>query len=486
MLSISPKLSPTGRPRSNSYSSSVKDFQIGTKVVIIETENVIQRAQHLIGKIGTICEVPVHPATWFKVEFPDHPVVTFRPSAFRVVGSDYDLDSFELPSNPTLYMKSTPKVHHRKPKHKLRHYTSNSLGSIDFRQFYDEDDNDSITTANTSATSRTAELGSDNNNNNNNNGNGNHHADAKHKPIILDTVDPEVWVGCQVKVIGGKNHLEEGVIVRTGNGWVQITTTGGEYVAKRAHELEVLAFPQGISRPLASSHTTQRKKLTANGSSSNNRGFNYNYNDDGKPRPRRLMKPSEDGYGDSQYSSYNESPHWSRELRKAIYIPENYSCNTQHINPHLYAGIIASSLPTTTPCCPHCHEEMWPGSKLCWNENCWNSPMSIVYKESAALAASKVLTQQQTSVSDEIRSESPSTVSATSGMHVFGPKCKKRRSDSAVTDVESLSPELCSKEVSVYPSPRPSMPASEDKDMLLPTSQYLPFYNMTSVGNSSQ
>lgn len=30
----------------------------------------------------------VHPATWFKVEFPEHRVVTFRPSALRPVGDD--------------------------------------------------------------------------------------------------------------------------------------------------------------------------------------------------------------------------------------------------------------------------------------------------------------------------------------------------------------------------------------------------------------
>lgn len=58
MSSHSPSNQSAGRPRSNSYASSVKEIQLGTKVLIIETENVVQRARHLIGKIGTVCEVP--------------------------------------------------------------------------------------------------------------------------------------------------------------------------------------------------------------------------------------------------------------------------------------------------------------------------------------------------------------------------------------------------------------------------------------------
>lgn len=39
---------------------------------------------HLAGQIGYVKEVPVHPATWFKVRFPDGSVSTFRPSALRL------------------------------------------------------------------------------------------------------------------------------------------------------------------------------------------------------------------------------------------------------------------------------------------------------------------------------------------------------------------------------------------------------------------
>ena len=54
----SPKTSPSMRPRSNSYTSTVRDFHVGSKVLIVETENVIQRAPHLVGKVGIVHEVP--------------------------------------------------------------------------------------------------------------------------------------------------------------------------------------------------------------------------------------------------------------------------------------------------------------------------------------------------------------------------------------------------------------------------------------------
>ena len=67
--------------------SHAQSLKRGTQVTIHRTENVQQRAPHLIGRIGTIKEVPQHPNTWFKVQFADRRVCTFRPSALRRVAN---------------------------------------------------------------------------------------------------------------------------------------------------------------------------------------------------------------------------------------------------------------------------------------------------------------------------------------------------------------------------------------------------------------
>lgn len=45
-----------------------------------------------MGVVGTIKEVPIHPITWFKIEFPSGQIATFRPSAFKLDdGRDDDI-----------------------------------------------------------------------------------------------------------------------------------------------------------------------------------------------------------------------------------------------------------------------------------------------------------------------------------------------------------------------------------------------------------
>jgi len=79
------------RPRSVS-NVGIAHFQKGVAVKIIGTENVLQRIPHLVGVVGTIKEVPVHPTTWFKIEFPSGQIATFRPSAFKLDdGRDDDI-----------------------------------------------------------------------------------------------------------------------------------------------------------------------------------------------------------------------------------------------------------------------------------------------------------------------------------------------------------------------------------------------------------
>ena len=71
------------RPRSNS-NVGIAHFTKGVSVIILRTDNVLHRVPHLVGVVGIIKEVPVHPITWFKIEFPCGQVATFRPSAFKL------------------------------------------------------------------------------------------------------------------------------------------------------------------------------------------------------------------------------------------------------------------------------------------------------------------------------------------------------------------------------------------------------------------
>ena len=63
--------------------SHAQSLKKGVQVQIMKTDNVEQRAPHLIGQVGVIKDVPQHPNTWFKVKFSTGAVFTFRPSALR-------------------------------------------------------------------------------------------------------------------------------------------------------------------------------------------------------------------------------------------------------------------------------------------------------------------------------------------------------------------------------------------------------------------
>jgi len=76
--------------------SHARALQKGGQVQILRTENVQQRAPHLIGLKGVIVEVPQHPNTWFKVRFSHGKTYTFRPSALKLVKS---LDGEDEPEN---------------------------------------------------------------------------------------------------------------------------------------------------------------------------------------------------------------------------------------------------------------------------------------------------------------------------------------------------------------------------------------------------
>ena len=110
------------RPRSNS-NVGISHFTKGVSVIILRTDNVLHRVPHLVGVVGIIKEVPVHPVTWFKIEFPSGQVATFRPSAFKL--NDGKDEELPRPSKkPTAFSASLSHMYSKKStkEHKSMDY----------------------------------------------------------------------------------------------------------------------------------------------------------------------------------------------------------------------------------------------------------------------------------------------------------------------------------------------------------------------------
>jgi hypothetical protein len=148
-------------PPSNSMSHA-QSLKKGAKVIIMKTDNVEQRAPHLIGQVGIIKDVPQHPNTWFKVKFTSGHVFTFRPSALRLWSEGVEKE-FESSG-----------------------YAVNT--GADGAAFGAGDEEAAV--------------------------------DAK----LLSTVDADSWVNLQVMVKMGKYVGVIGTVLRSGNGWVQLQT----------------------------------------------------------------------------------------------------------------------------------------------------------------------------------------------------------------------------------------------------------------------
>ena len=100
------------RPRSNS-NLGISHFTKGVSVIILRTDNVLHRVPHLVGVEGVIKEVPVHPITWFKIEFPSGQIATFRPSAFKL--NDGKDEEVHRPSKkPTAFSASFNQIYAKK------------------------------------------------------------------------------------------------------------------------------------------------------------------------------------------------------------------------------------------------------------------------------------------------------------------------------------------------------------------------------------
>jgi hypothetical protein len=65
---------------------------------------------------------------------------------------------------------------------------------------------------------------------------------SQQQSILLSTIQPDLWVGLNVRVQKSGNTRDEaeiGTVIRSGNGWVQLKTKNGS-IAKRAYHLELI------------------------------------------------------------------------------------------------------------------------------------------------------------------------------------------------------------------------------------------------------
>lgn len=204
------------RPRSNS-SSSDGSLAKGNRVLIVATDNTMQRVPQYIGQVGIVKEAPgntfvypcmkyctcahfnchyllqnltVHPCTWFKIKFDDGEVFTFRPSALVGVGEDYNAETGE----GIVYRSN----------HSSKHSTPEQIAFKGEKHVLTPVKNPN--------------------------------------PKWLSDLDGDLWVGAVVRITTGRMKGHEGTVLRSGNGWVQVETVTFGEVAKRAHELELVSY----------------------------------------------------------------------------------------------------------------------------------------------------------------------------------------------------------------------------------------------------
>lgn len=512
-----PQKARPGRPRSNSMDSqgaksriySTPDgtshahtLTLGAEVVIRATDSVLQRTPHLAGQIGYVKEVPVHPATWFKVRLSDNAVHTFRPSALRLSTQPEEEMVESSPYRPLPSTRTKP------GSGKQSHASALAVPALSL------------------------------------------------PPPAL--VEDQLKPGTIVKIVSGRLHGQTAQVVRVTNGWVQVETSYGE-VAKRASDLEICndgnnlsgfegnvsiaESKRGRGRPArsskpnryynddesnATSYTSSYKRLsipTAYNSEMYQRKYE-NASDEMEDTPSRPSPPTYTRSSSDEIiypfaskiieeEDMNTIPECWKSLDIPFADPSKRKLKRAHIQNYVNSqqdtirtrpdfkywlsqlnGCIIDEFgiekSLSADFCPVCATEKWTGGKMCWNETCSSSPVYLFKGQLKPVPAvsndedvnTPVLSNSTTSYTQDhqpkilpsttVYSEenvpSSHTMSVTFSSNVVDDESlpvgyKRPREDSiATTDVEGTTPErswssedlamkaLCDKPISLPPN----------------------------------
>ncbi|EQC39632.1 hypothetical protein SDRG_03063 [Saprolegnia diclina VS20] len=278
------------------------------KVVVQRTADVEQRLPQMVDKIGTIVETPRHPNTWFRVRFENSKVLTFRASGLRPLrdaqadglhldqqladddddhmhaDDDADADdemhdaksSFAKGSRVTLKLDDAAKRNKElKPLngsactilevlpsgYKVQPTNDPSVTRIVKRKLLRLLEDDATATDDDAKKSATTndEADSDGDNDDDNDYDPasakSAAADARRKPkkkdqgTFLSDIDTEMWIGRRVRINVGKYSGQPAIVLKSGNGWVQLQVDDpmAPKTAKRAYELTLLESVDAIA-----------------------------------------------------------------------------------------------------------------------------------------------------------------------------------------------------------------------------------------------
>jgi len=264
----------TEQPASGGSKSGAESY-IGSQVLIKKSDKYPSR----VGSEATIIDIPVHPNTWYRVEFADGGQLRLRQSSFKIVEQQAqkltDVDE-EEPSD-TSQKSSGNKTQFRigvrvriretaNVRHRVSHLIS-SCGVITSvpthpNTWYEvEMDDKSKGLVKFQATALILENEEEDYFEDNDK-----HGDppvvvSKH---LLSDTDPLLWVGQNVVLKCGPMLGETAVVKKSGNGWVQLKVDRtGQDVARRAYELlvpEDSPLIDASGKPVVATSTTKPQR----------------------------------------------------------------------------------------------------------------------------------------------------------------------------------------------------------------------------------